>query len=224
MKPAAAVLAVACGAVLAAQSAVTMNEEPHHNRLTYIRNMRVFEVNVAPGEVTLDHIHDHDAATIVLGPAMTRTRIAGQDWTAPRDRTLAATEINMYTGATIVHRLENVGSTPYRIFSVENLRDAGWSNPKPVEAPGTKLLQQSRSFAIYDVNLTAAEPRTMHVHDNPTFVTVMSGVVSVQGGGGEAEFQLEKLGRWFPSSGADQPHTLTLVGTGDAHVIEVEAR
>ena len=45
----------------------------------------------------------------------------------------------------------------------------------------------------------------------------------VQGGGGESEFRLEEPGRWFPSSGQDQPHTLRLVGS-NAHAICVEAR
>ena len=154
---------------------------------------------------------------------MTRTQIAGQDWTASRDRALGAVEINTYTGASITHKLENVGSTPYRIFTVENMRDGGWSMPKPVQAPGTTVLMESRAFTIYDVKLGAGAMATMHVHENPAFVTVLSGVVQVQGGGGEAPFRLQEPGRWFPSSGADQPHTLTAIG-GDAHVIDIEAR
>ena len=224
MKPAFAVLAVACyGSVLFAQQGVNMFKEPHHALLTYIRNMRVFDVNVAPKEMTLDHIHDHDTVTIVLGPAMTRTQITGQDWTAPRDRALGAVEINMYTGAAITHKLENVGSTPYRIYTVENMRDSGWSTPQTIQAPGTTVLMESRSFTVYDVKLSAGTPTTMHVHENPTFLVVMSGAIEVQAGGGEAPFKLQQPGRWFPSSGPDQPQTLTVIG-GDAHVIDVETR
>jgi hypothetical protein len=57
----------------------------------------------------------------------------------------------------------------------------------------------------------------------PTVVMLVSGGVEVQGGGGESEFRMETAGRWFPSQW-DQPHTLTLSGSGDAHLIEVEAR
>src|SRR5512147_1966469 len=98
MKSAVAIALIAGGAVLLAQAPVSLMQEPHHKLLTYQRIMRVFEVNVPPGQMTLDHGHEHDTATIVLGPAMTRTRIVGQDWTAPRERTLGATEFNMYTG------------------------------------------------------------------------------------------------------------------------------
>jgi hypothetical protein len=216
---------LACGASVWGQSAqVTMNEEPHHQRLTYVRHMRVFEVNVRPGESTLDYTHDHDVATLALRDATSRLRRVGEDWSAPRMRAQGSAEITTYTGAPAVHRAENVGTTLYRMFIVENLRDRGWSTPAPIAAPGTTLRQDARSFAVYDVRLNAATPRTNHVHENVTLVILLSGAVQVQGGGGESEFRMEQTGRWFPSSGVDQPHTLTVGGAGDAHLVCVEAR
>jgi len=47
--------------------------------------------------------------------------------------------------------------------------------------------------------------------------------VEVQGGGGESVFRMESPGRWILSQW-DQPHTLTLVDSSDAHLVEVEAR
>jgi len=220
-------LSVVCGATLLAQSpsrAVTMNEESHHERLTYLRHMRVFEARVPPGESTADHLHDHDVTSVAVVDVTTRSLQAGKDWTAPRMRTAGSAETTVYTGAPATHRIENSGTAPLRLFIVENLRDGGWTSPAPLVAPGTALRQDARSFAIYDVRLSAATPRTNHAHENPSFVFLMSGAVQVQGGGGESEFRLEQTGRWFPSSGPDQPHTLTLVGTGDAHVVCVEAR
>ena len=95
--------------------------------------------------------------------------------------------------------------------------------PRIIAAPGTALLQESRAFAVYDVRLSAASPRTNHVHQQPTVVILLSGAVEVQGGGGESEFRMQTPGRWFPSSW-DQPHTLSLIGEADARLIEVEAR
>lgn len=217
--------AVLCGATVIGQSVqITMNEEPHYQRLTYIRHMRVFEVNVPPGESTLDHAHDHDVATLALGDGTTRVRRVGEDWSAPVMRALGSAEIAAYTGAPASHRAENVGTTPYRMLVVENLRDRGWSTPAPLAAPGTTLRQEGRAFAVYDVRLSAATPRTNHVHENATMVILLSGGVQVQGGGGESEFRMEQTGRWFPSSGVDQPHTLAVAGAGEAHVVCVEAR
>jgi len=229
MKTTASVCSVAilCGATLIAQSpsaTVTMNNEAHHERLTYLRHMRVFEANVPPGMATADHLHDHDVTSIVLGDASTRSRGVGGEWSTPRTRTAGTAETSTYTGSPVTHRTENTGTAPLRLFVVENLRDSGWTSLAPLTAPGTSLRQEDRSFAVYDVRLNAATPRTNHTHQNPSFVFLMAGAVQVQGGGGESEFRLEQKGRWFPSSGPDQPHTLSLVGTADAHVVCVEAR
>ena len=105
-----------------------MNEEPHHERLTYVQHMRVFEIILPAGEMTRDHLRDHDVATLALGDATTRSRTAGGDWSAPMMRAHGSAEITAYTGAPAVHGMENVGATPVRMFVVENLRDAGaWS-------------------------------------------------------------------------------------------------
>lgn len=214
-------LSVATGA---GQSAPTMNQEAHHQRLTYIRNMRVFQLMLAPGESTADYLHDYDAVTIPLANATIRTRRAGEDWGAARQRAQGAADVGEYTGAPVTQRVENTGTTPFRAIVAENLRDKGWTTPAALKAPGTSLQRASRSFAVYDMRLNAATPKTSHTHENPSFVVLISGVVQVQGGGGESEFRLEQPGRWFPSSGPDQPHTIAVVGTGDAHVICVETK
>lgn len=215
--------ALLLGVVLLGQAPVPASEEPHQKRVLYTAHLRMFDVNVPPGGMTLDHSHDHDSVAVALGETTLRTRTAGEDWSAPRSYMPGSVNITNYTGAPAVHRMENVGETPYRVFAVENLRDRGWSMPRLITAAGTRLLEESRSFAVYDVRLTAATPRTSHVHEMPTVVILVAGAVEVQGGGGESEFRMEATGRWFPSQW-DQPHTLSLLGAGDAHLVEIEAR
>ena len=215
-----------CSASVWGQSAqVTMNEEPHHERLTYVQHMRVFEINLPAGEMTRDHVRDHDVVTLALGDATMRSRTAGGDWSAPMMRAHGSAEITADTGAPAVHGMENVGATPVRMFVVENLRDAGaWSTLPPIDAPGTTLRQEGRSFAVYDIRLNAETPQTRHLHQNPSLVVLLSGAVSVGGAGGESDFRLEQAGRWVPSFGVDQPHALTSVGTGEAHLVCIEVR
>ena len=83
-----------------------------------------------------------------------------------------------------------MGTTPHRAFAIENLRDAKWTT-QLITAPGTTLLEQSRSFAVYDVKLNGSAPKTNHVHQMPTVVMLMAGNVEVQGGGGESVFRME---------------------------------
>jgi hypothetical protein len=209
--------------ILLGQAAPSVSEDPSHKRLLFTAHLRMFDVTVAPGGSTLDHSHDHDVVTVAVGQATLRTGGSGGGWSDPRPVASGTVDVASYTGTSAVHRIENVGTTPYRAFAIENLRDAKWTTPQLITAPGTTLLEQSRSFAVYDVKLNGAAPKTSHVHQMPTVVMLMGGAVEVQGGGGESVFRMETPGRWILSQW-DQPHTLTLVGNGDAHAVEVEAR
>jgi quercetin dioxygenase-like cupin family protein len=209
-------------AMLLGQAAPSVNEDPSHKRLLYTAHLRMFDVSIAPGAATLDHSHDHDLVTVAVGQATLRTRMSGGELSEPRPVVPGAIDVASFTGTPAVHRIENVGTTPYRAFVIENLRDAKWTTPQLITAPGTMLLEQSRSFAVYDVRLSGSAPKTSHTHQMPTVVMLMAGAVEVQGGGGESVFRMETPGRWILSQW-DQPHTLTLVGS-DAHVVEVETR
>jgi hypothetical protein len=81
----------------------------------------------------------------------------------------------------------------------------GQAAPSVNEDPSHKRLLYTAHLRMFDVTLAPG------------------GSTLDQGGGGESEFRMETPGRWFPSQW-DQPHTLTLVGRDDAHVVEVEAR
>ena len=209
--------------VVFAQAPGPIGEDPSYKRLLYTAHLRMFDVTIQPGASTLDHVRDHDVVSVALGDATVRTRVSSGEWTEPKSLMSGSADIAEYTGAPSTYRMENIGKTPYRAFAIENLRDRGWSTPQMVAAPGTKLLDQSRSFAVYEVRLNASTPGTSHVHQMPTVVMLLRGGVEVQGGGGESQFRMETAGRWFPSQW-DPPHTLTLVGGADAHLVEVEAR
>lgn len=221
--PYVAAIGIFLSAIVAGQQPVPMSEDPHYKRLLYTAHLRMFEVAIPPGSSTPDHSHDHDVVTVALGETTVRTRKVGEEWGQPRSYSAGGTNITNYTGGMEAHRVENAGKTLHRAIEVENLRDRGWSMPPLITAPATTLLQESRSFAVYDVRLNASTPQTNHLHQMPTVVVLVAGGIEVQGGGGESEFRLEMPGRWFASQ-RDQPHTLTLVGSGDAHVVEVEAR
>jgi hypothetical protein len=201
---------------------IPMLEEPRHQQVLYIAHMRVFDVNVPPGDTTLDHVHDYDLATLTLGNATTRTLQPGQDWSAPRVRERGHVAVTEYTGTPAVHRVENVDTIPYRVLAITNLRDDGWTTPAAIAAPGTTLSQQSRAFSVYDVRLDAATAETTHVHEVPTLAVLVSGLYEYRGDGGEVPFVVRDIGRWIVTRGGQ--HTLARTGGNDAHIVEFEAR
>jgi hypothetical protein len=199
--PAVGVASLWAASALFAQ--VLVDQEPHHKRLLYTNDIRVFDVTLAPGEATADHVHEHDVATLVIA-----------------DGTVRITEQN---GAPAAYRIQNTGTAGYRAIEVENMREDGkWLALMPLAAPGTSVLQQSRAFTIYDERLTAGMGEVRHVHTWSTILVLVEGAFENGGIGGEEPVRLTRGGQWltFPRA---QAHTVAAVG-GDARIIEIEAR
>ena len=184
-----------------------MNQEPHHQRLTYIRNMRVFELTLAPGESTADYVLDHDGAIIALTDATVRLQRAAP---AARPEALrrGRADLGQFTGEPVTQRLENAGTRRCGPSSSRTFAK-GMDDAAALTAPGTTLQQENRSFAVYDMRLNAREPaHEPHPPESELHLRHV-GRCEAQGGGGEFEFPLEQTRTWwFPGSGPDQPHTL----------------
>ena len=69
-----AVAAVVSGVVSVAQ--IPVIDEPRHRVVYEDARVRVLDVRVPPGDVTLEHGHDRDLATVYLAPSSSRIRNA----------------------------------------------------------------------------------------------------------------------------------------------------
>ena len=181
----------------------------------------VIEVTLAPGEMTADHRHEYDVATIAVNDSTTREKSGDTAPGEPRTRQAGSNAIAEYAGMSGLHRVENAGSTPARFIEVQNFRTSGWPSTTPLEAPGSTLTKQSRSFLVYDVQLGPAAETSAHDHSNPTIIIVLSGSVENQGGGGTEPATFQGAGTIIYSAGM---HTLTRKGDTPAHLVEVEIR
>ena len=188
---------VAALAGVAAQSQPATSE-PHHRRLLYTNDVRVFDVVVPPGTAA-EYSYDHDVAALVIGNGTASIK-------DPKT----------------TFRVENTGTTDYHAIEVENMREDGkWTMPQVITAAGTSVLAQSRAFTVYDIKL-AANQTTPHAHAWSTIAVLLSGAIEQGGIGGEEPARLRGAGQWLTLPRA-QAHTLTAIG-GEAHVIEIEAR
>jgi hypothetical protein len=205
--------------VISAQ--VPVIEEPHHHVVLDTILLRVLDVNIAPGDTTLDHVHDRDIATVALGEGTTRARVGSGAWGEPRVRAAGTVGATSYTDAPGAHRVENVGMTPYHLIAVENLRASGWLSTKPIAAPGTIVLQQTRAFIVYDVRLDATAPVSNHPHELPLAAVLLTGTIENQGGNGETPARFDQPGKWIYIPGS---HNLRVGPSGTAHLVEIEVR
>jgi hypothetical protein len=77
-------VASVCAAAAAAQSAaVPIDKEPHHKRLLYTNDVRLWDVTLPPGQSTPPFVHDFDVATVVIGDGMLNVQRNGEPFTPP---------------------------------------------------------------------------------------------------------------------------------------------
>jgi hypothetical protein len=210
-------------AVHAQSEAASITNEPHHKRLLYTNDLRMWDVTLPPGQSTPPFRHEYDVATVVIGDGTLNIQRNGEQLSSASPNARGAVIVGEHSGAPATYRIENSGTTEYRAFEVENMREGNWPSAPPFIAPGSSVLKESRAFTIYDVVLKARSPEVMHNHTGATVIVLLGGTLEQAGIGGTDPVRLSQLGQWLPLP-RFQPHALTPVGSTDAHAIEIEVR
>lgn len=200
-------LATVCAAAVAAQSEpVRVEQEPHHKRLLYTNDVRLWEVTLPPGQSTPPFVHDFDVATVVIGDGTLNVQRNGEAVTPPTPGARGSVIVAEHTGKPATYHIENSGTTDYRAFEIENMHDS----------------KQSPPFAISDLTLKPADQPLMHQHTGAIIVVLINGTVEQGGIGGEEPVRIRQLGQWLVLP-RFQNHTLAAIG-GEARAIEIEVR
>jgi quercetin dioxygenase-like cupin family protein len=232
MKPSSwtAVLLLAVAAGVSAQ--VPLSQEPRHHVVFENKLFRVLNVDVPPGDTTLDHRHDRDLVTVsVTNGTETRIQPTGQAWQTRPPRPLGDVVINDYEGKPQSHRLETTGKTAYQLFAVEHVGGTRSTGPA-LKAEGTKMTAESRSFRVFDVQLGRERSQTTHTHAVPTIALLLDGKVMSEGPDTHAKEnapaavglkQLDRPGQWVLVPAGDTHHLVRLA-SADARIIEIEVR
>lgn len=224
-------LFLASTAVLAAQA--PLGNDAWHKVVFENPQMRVLSVEVPTGATTDEHRHDFDIVTVSMNEGTeTRLQTGQQTATARPARPLGNTSATEYAGKPGSHRVQNVGKRPYQLFAVENRKKSGWSSTAATTGIGTKMVQESRAFRIYDVNLAVNSTQSSHTHTSPTIAVLLRGKVMSDGPDEKAKAlapapvglrQMDQPGQWVFIPAGDRHHLVRL-GTTDAYVVEIEVR
>jgi quercetin dioxygenase-like cupin family protein len=210
-------------ALQAQSEAASINNEPHHKRLLYTNDLRLWDVTLPPGQSTPPFRHEYDVATVVIADGALNIQRNGEQLSPSSPNARGSVIVGEHTGAAATYRIENSGTTEYRAFEVENMREGSWPSAQPFTAPGSSVLKESRAFTIYDVVLKARSSEVMHTHTGATVIVLLGGTLEQGGIGGTDPVRLSQLGQWLPLP-RFQTHALTPVGSSDAHAIEIEVR
>lgn len=212
---------------------IPVTKEPHHHVVFENAQFRIMDVNVPPGESTVDHSHDRDLVTVAMSNgAEVRTQTAGQQWADRPRRSVGDIDTTEYAGKVSTHKFETKGTTAYQLFAVENLKASGWSATPPVSGAGTTLAKESRSFRVYTVALGQDRQQTSHTHAVPTIVVLLSGKVMSEGPDEKAKAnapapvglkQIDRPGQWVLVPAGDAHHLVRL-GKDESQIVEIEVR
>jgi quercetin dioxygenase-like cupin family protein len=211
-----------------------VTKEPRHRVTFENAQMRIFDVNIPPGAASIDHRHDRDIVTVSMTGG-TEIRIqnteARSTASAPR-RPLGDAMLTEYAGKPGSHTEENIGTSAYQLFAIENLKASGWTTTPPAKGLATTLMTEARSFRVYDVRLAQQASQTSHTHAVPTVAVLVSGKVMSDGPDTHAKEnapaavglrQLDQPGQWLLIPQGDTHHLVRL-GTADARLLEIEVR
>jgi quercetin dioxygenase-like cupin family protein len=98
-----------------AQAPVEVTAEPHHHKVIDNMFVRVYAVEVEPGQSSLMHRHGHDYLSVSIGDAqISNTREGAQPVTVNfKDGDVR------FTAAPLVHAVGNTGDKPFRNRTIE---------------------------------------------------------------------------------------------------------
>jgi len=109
-----------------APKVVAIEQEPRHRPVFREGTVRILDVQIPPGDVTLYHIHDTAILYVPISISPTDTQILGAEWlgTGPNDRSrfegLVVAADTSYASKPLTHRVKNVGNRLFRLIAITN--------------------------------------------------------------------------------------------------------
>ncbi|HEX6572067.1 MAG TPA: cupin domain-containing protein [Steroidobacteraceae bacterium] len=214
---------VLCGAKATAQPAVPIDQEPAHRLALQNAHIRVFEIQLPPGEDTLWHVHRHDGISVRLADATIEDH--------PKDgpaRTMRLRRGAVAYGATptaLTHRVLNAGETTFHNIYVELMPGHGGETARAtatVSDPRVEF-ENDRVRALRRI-LAPGESTAVHTHaSSGVAVLVTAGRLEVSYPQGAARTLDVKAGavHWIDSG---TTHTLKNVGDAPVEIVDIELK
>jgi quercetin dioxygenase-like cupin family protein len=158
---ASAVLSLLALVPIAAQAPVPVGSEPRHHLKFENQYVRVFDVQVPPGDTTLFHIHANDYLFVSIGDANLKAEMLGGQ---PGDLIVKDGDCR-YSKAPITHRVTNIGKDLFRNITIEVLKSPGIAaDPQSKEIPGHTLVLDNDRVHVERVVIEPGGSIPTHTH------------------------------------------------------------
>src|SRR6202166_5201924 len=96
----------------------TMDHEPHHHLALHNDYVKVFKVEVSPGDSIVLHSHDQDTVAIAIGDQLVTVGVPGKPDVHQKN---ADAQVRLQRSG-YIHSTHVDGDTPYRTIAVELMR------------------------------------------------------------------------------------------------------
>jgi len=169
---------VAKNAVASQESAVLATEEPHHHLILENSRLRAYEVEVAPHEATLLHLHPEDYVYVVLGASDITNATIGRPVVKAQ---LPDTTFNYVVGP-ISHIATNNADTPFRNVTIELKRKQGAEktyypsvdaaladSARPANPGGSRNILETDELRVAAIKLTPGQVWTPPASSHPRY-------------------------------------------------------
>lgn len=180
---ASAVLSLLAVLPIAAQAPVPVANEPRHHLKFENQYVRVFDVQVSPGDTTLFHVHSNDYLFVSIGNATLKAELMGSQ---PGDLIVKDGECR-YSKAPITHRVTNVGKDLFRNITIEVLKSPGIPAASLAnEIPGHTLVLDNDRVHVERVVIEPGQSIPTHTHPRSGLgVAVTAAEIQVESPGGK---------------------------------------
>ena len=182
-------LTVASAPALCADDAVPIEQEPQHRMKFSNAHVRLFDVLLPPGYISLWHSHVTDGVFVNIEPSETREEVPGAKPSDRPPRLIGQTYFTNYTKTPKVHRVSNTGTTPYHVVDAEIVTNCGGFAPV-ADAPGQTLILDNERVRVTRLMIGPGETVMLHPLCG-MLLAVDAGNLAIKTAGGEETIALK---------------------------------
>lgn len=136
---------------------VEVRDEPRHRRRFETDLVRVYDVEIPPGDTTLYHRHTEDTFYVAVNEATVRDRTWGEEGertgTAPAGSLLC----RPHRSRPLIHEVHNLGPGAMRLIGAEIKADPPATAGSALDAPGHTLSLERDRLRAYELALDPGE-------------------------------------------------------------------
>jgi hypothetical protein len=158
---------------------VEVRDEPRHRRRFENEFVRVYDVQVPPGDRTLYHRHTEDTFYVAVNEATVRDRTWRDDesrmGTAPAGTVLC----RPHRSRPLIHQVENVGASDLRLIGAEIKASPAVTSPAALDIPGHVLTLERDRLRAYELSLEPGDS-TGEIEYGFSSLTVMLTLASLR--------------------------------------------